>query len=74
MNEETIMATIAPTETSATKSNSKTGLTDSLRQHFGGDAPITDKVRGFSKERPWATAALAGVAALAVGNLLRGRI
>jgi hypothetical protein len=68
------MATAASNETNTSRSNRKTGLTDSLREHFSGDAPITDKVRGFSKERPWATAALAGVAALAVGNLLRGRI
>jgi hypothetical protein len=68
------MATAASNETNTSRSNPKTGLTDSLREHFSGDAPITDKVRGFSKERPWATAALAGVAALAVGNLLRGRI
>jgi hypothetical protein len=68
------MATAASNETNTSRSNRKTGLTDSLREHFSGDAPITEKVRGFSKERPWATAALAGVAALAVGNLLRGRI
>ena len=68
------MATAASNETNTSRSNRKTGLTDSLREHFSGDAPITDKVRGFRKERPWATAALAGVAALAVGNLLRGRI
>lgn len=69
------MATAAPTtDSSTTQSNRKTGLTDSLRKHFAGDAPITDKAKGFAKERPWATAALAGVAALAVGNLLRGRV
>ena len=69
------MATTTPTaEAPTTASNGKTGLTDSISRHFSGDAPIAEKVRGFSKERPWATAALAGVAALAIGNLLRGRI
>ena len=53
-------------------SNSKTGLTDSLRQHFSGDAPLTHKASGFVKERPWASLALAGVAAAAVLNTLRG--
>ncbi|ODP36511.1 hypothetical protein [Sphingomonas turrisvirgatae] len=69
------MATTAPTtETSTTPSNRKNALADSLRKHFSGDTPITGKARSFAKERPWATAALAGMAALAVGNLLRGRI
>lgn len=68
------MATATNPATAEIQSNKKTALTDSLRKHFGGDAPITDKLTGFAKERPWASAALAGVAALAVGNLLRGRI
>lgn len=68
------MATVQTDAPIETQSNRKTALTDSLRNHFNRDAPLTDKVRGFAKERPWASAALAGVAALAVGNLLRGRI
>jgi hypothetical protein len=57
----------------ATTSNKKTALTDSFKTHFGGDAPLTEKARGFAKERPWTSAAFVGVAALAVLNTLRGR-
>ncbi|WP_425231017.1 hypothetical protein [Sphingomonas sp.] len=53
--------------------NGKTALTDDIRTHFSGDAPIADKLRSFAKARPGATAALAGVAALAILNTLRGR-
>ncbi len=64
------------TDTTATAlpaSNRKTKLTDSLRTHFAGDAPVTTKARNFAKARPWASAAFAGVAAIAVLNTLRGR-
>ncbi|PXA94092.1 hypothetical protein DMC47_21140 [Nostoc sp. 3335mG] len=54
-------------------SNGKTKLADAFKKHFGGDAPIADKARGFAKERPWTSAALAGVAAIAVLNTLRGK-
>jgi hypothetical protein len=64
------MATAAPDQAS----NRKTALTDTFRKHFGGDAPLTDKVTGFAKERPWTSAAFAGIAALAAANLFRGRI
>ena len=57
----------------ATTSNKKTALTDSLKTHFTGDAPLTEKARGFAKERPWTSAAFVGVAALAVLNTLRGK-
>ncbi len=59
--------------TTAPKFNGKTGLTDAFREHFSGDAPITQKAANFAKARPWASAALAGVAAMAVLNTLRGR-
>jgi hypothetical protein len=62
------MADIAATQTS----NRKTGLTDAFRTHFGGDAPLTEKAKGFAKARPWTSAAFVGVAALAVLNSLRG--
>lgn len=62
------MTTAVTTETS----NRKTGLTDSLRTHFSGNAPLTEKARSFAKARPWASAALVGVAAIAVLNSLRG--
>jgi hypothetical protein len=53
-------------------SNKKTALTDDIRAHFTGDAPITEKAKGFAKARPWTSAAFLGVAALAVLNTLRG--
>lgn len=53
--------------------NGKTKLTDAFKKHFGGDAPIADKARGFAKDRPWTSAALAGVAAIAGLNTLRGK-
>jgi ElaB/YqjD/DUF883 family membrane-anchored ribosome-binding protein len=53
--------------------NKKTALTDDIRTHFSGDAPITEKATSFVKARPWASAALLGVAGLAVLNTLRGR-
>lgn len=53
-------------------SDSKTGLTDALREHFSGDAPLAEKVKSFAKARPWASAALAGIAGLALFNTLRG--
>ena len=53
-------------------SNSKTALTDAIREHFSGDAPIAEKVKGFAKARPWTSAAFLGVTAVAVLNSLRG--
>lgn len=63
---------MADTET-ATSSNGKTGLSDAFRTHFSGDAPLTQKATNFAKAKPWASAALVGVAAMAVLNTLRGR-
>jgi hypothetical protein len=60
-------------ETAAPTSNGKTALTDDLRTHFSGDAPLTEKAKGFAKARPWTSAALLGVAAIAVLNTLRGK-
>ncbi len=77
---DTIANTVADTVKDARRtsndvpvSNRKTKLTDSFREHFSGDAPLVDKARGFAKERPWTSAALAGVAAIAVLNTLRGK-
>ena len=53
--------------------NGKTGLTDSIRDAFTGDAPVTEKLKTLYKARPVATAALAGVVGLALLNTLRGR-
>lgn len=54
------------------QSGGKTALTDAFRTHFSGDAPLTEKARGFAKARPWTSAAFLGVAAVAVLNTLRG--
>ncbi|WP_157216316.1 hypothetical protein [Flavisphingomonas formosensis] len=62
------MTDASPTQTS----NGKTALTEALRTHFSGDAPLMEKAKGFAKERPWASAALVGVAAVALLNTLRG--
>lgn len=61
------------TEATSPQSNGKTALTDAFRKHFSGDAPLTEKVKGFAKERPWTSAAFAGIAAIAAANVLRGR-
>jgi hypothetical protein len=53
--------------------NSKTALTDDLRAHFSGDAPLKEKAKSFAKARPWASAAQLGVAGIAILNTLRGR-
>ena len=54
-------------------SNRKTALTDAIRTHFAGDAPLTEKATGFARARPWTAAAFVGIAAVAVLNTLRGR-
>lgn len=59
--------------TTVTKTSGKTGLSDAFREHFAGDAPITQKATNFAKARPWTSAAFVGVAAMAVLNTLRGR-
>jgi hypothetical protein len=64
-------ATTTDTATTAT-SNKKTALTDAFRTHFSGDAPITDKAKNFAKAKPWTSAALVGVAAVALLNTFRG--
>lgn len=50
----------------------KTGLSDALREHFSGDAPLPEKLKSFAKARPWASAAFVGIAAIALVNTLRG--
>ena len=47
------------------------GLT-SLKNALGGNQTVT-KATEFAKQRPWATAALAGVVGMALLNTLRGR-
>ena len=47
------------------------GMT-SLKNALGGNQTVT-KATEFAKQRPWATAALAGVVGMALLNTLRGR-
>ncbi len=54
-------------------SNAKTSLTDSIKTAFAGDAPLTEKLKGFAKARPAAAIALGAVAGIAIINTLRGR-
>lgn len=68
------MAETAVAATAAPAPNGKTALADAFRKHFSGDAPLTEKAKGFVKEKPWASAALVGIAAIAAANLFRGRI
>jgi hypothetical protein len=53
-------------------SNGKTALTDAIKEHFSGDAPLTEKARSFVKARPWTSAAFLGAAAIAIVNTVRG--
>jgi hypothetical protein len=65
--------TALTTTPTTTTSNRKTALTDAFRTHFAGDAPLTQKASNFAKARPWTSAAFAGVAALGLLNVLKGR-
>lgn len=67
-------ATLDPTRdtTAALTSSGTTALTDSFREHFSGDAPLIEKATNFARARPWTSAALVGIAAMAVLNSLRG--
>jgi hypothetical protein len=80
MTDSTAIAPTTPTTAIPTATtpapparNRKTALADAIRSHFSGDAPLTEKARGFAKARPWTSAAFVGVAALALLNTFRGR-
>ena len=60
-------------DTANSTSNGKTALTDDIKTHFAGDAPLTEKATSFAKARPWTAAAFVGAAAVAVLSTLRGR-
>ena len=60
-------------DTNTQTSSGKTALTDDIRTHFAGDAPLTDKARSFAKARPWTSAAFLGAAAAVVLGTLRGK-
>jgi hypothetical protein len=56
------------TEATTHASTAKTGLTDDFREHFSGDAPVTQKATNFAKARPWTSAAFLGVAGAGAGE------
>jgi hypothetical protein len=66
------MSDLTTTPTTAPISNAKTALTDDIKAHFSGDAPLTEKAKGFAKARPWTAAAFLGVAAIGLLQTLRG--
>jgi len=61
-----------PAPVASPASNSKTALTDAFKEHFSGDAPLTEKAKSFAKARPWTSAAFLGVAAIGLLQTLRG--
>jgi len=74
--------TIANNGTATTTAGSQDQTASAKAQQAYGSArdaisekagPLADKARGFAKERPFATAALAGVVGLAILNTLRGK-
>jgi hypothetical protein len=71
-------STTTGTTTALDTTGTSTGaIGDKATQAYGAArdavAPMTDKARGFAKQRPFATAALAGVVGLALLNTLRGK-
>ena len=66
------MCDLISTPTAAPTSNAKTALTDDIKAHFSGDAPLTEKAKSFAKARPWTAAAFLGVAAIGLLQTLRG--
>ena len=78
MNETSITPVNNLTQTSPSApvesptSNRKTALADAFKEHFSGDAPLTEKAKSFAKARPWTSAAFLGVAAIGLLKTLRG--
>ncbi|MCA1196385.1 hypothetical protein K9B35_00250 [Sphingomonas sp. R647] len=62
-----------PADAPAPAANGKTALTDSFLEHFAGDSSLTEKAKNFAKARPWTSAALLGVAGLALLSTFRGQ-
>ncbi|WP_174842746.1 hypothetical protein [Sphingomonas sp. ID1715] len=57
---------------STTQTQNSTGTMESLKNALGNNQ-MASKATGFAKQRPWATAALAGVVGVALLNTLRGK-
>lgn len=65
------MATAAQNQNQNQNQNAS-GAMGSLKNVLGNNQ-IADKATRFAKDRPWATAALAGVVGMALLNTLRGK-
>ena len=63
------MATAAQNQSNTQNPSGRMG---SLRDALGNNQ-VANKATSFAKERPWATAALAGVVGMALLNTLRGK-
>lgn len=63
---------LTPSRTDISVTNKMTALTDAFREHFSGDAPLSEKAKSFAKARPWTSAVLLGVAAMGLLQTLRG--
>lgn len=68
------------TDTTATQPGVTGQISDKANQAFGaarnalnGRGEMVGQAKAFAKQRPWATAALAGVVGVALLNTLRGR-
>ena len=64
------MATTAENQNTGTTNTN--GRMSSLKNAIGNNQ-MANKATTFAKERPWATAALAGVVGVALLNTLRGK-
>lgn len=66
------MTDTTTTSTAPKASTGKTALTDAFREHFSGDAPLSEKAKSFAKARPLTSVAFLGAAAAVLLGTLRG--
>lgn len=63
--------TVTPAQSPATDAGTAPTL-DAIKEKLNTNQTVA-KAKAFAKERPWATAAAAGVIGLAILNTLRGK-
>ena len=66
------MASAAQSQNEDNATNTGASSMDSLKNALGNNQ-IVNKATQFAKDRPWATATLAGVVGVALLNTLRGK-
>lgn len=66
------MASAAQSQNEDNTTNTSASSMDSLKNALGNNQ-IVNKATQFAKDRPWATATLAGVVGVALLNTLRGK-